>query len=263
MDYIIACFSGITSFGYICHLGKKFVDYKKFVTNGYIDDYHLISGKLTSHNSMNSIIEEFKGHKNENIIVKNLCVEVGKKKIGTNYIPMKVGNTTIMIPQQYEYTDWKTVHSKTYHFNDFTLECNHKVKLLTNNFTAFFTHNHLIQENNFSRQLELYKIFDKHLIDYKNGDKVKVNEQFICNNEEVSVFGKYISNKEMDVKYLGNKHKLIDAVRQNVCKLSGGKVFLAGCVLVGSICYMIAEYENAKESHYRNKNYRDINRNKY
>ena len=249
MDYVFACFSGIASFGYICHSVKKFVDFKKFVTNGYVDDYHLISGKLTSQNSMNSVIEEFKGHENGNIIIKNLEVTVGKKKTGTNYIPMIVGEHTILIPHQYEYIDWKNVYNKMFHFNDFVLECNHKIKLLTNNFTPFFTHSHKIEEKHFSRQLELYKIFDKHMIDYKNGDKIKVNEEFIHNNEEVHVFGKYTSGTEMDVKYIGNKHKLIEAVRQNVCKLSGGKVLLAGCILVGSIGYMIAKYEN--------KNYRN------
>jgi len=249
MDIVFSFLTGIPSFVYIGQSAKKYLDFKKFERIGYIDDYHMVDGELTASNSMNSIVQDYKGHPSGNLIIKKLSVEIGKEKIGTNLIPISTGKTTIFIPQSYQYTDWKTLHNKLSFANNFVLG---NIKLRMDNFIPFFTNNYVIKENNSRRLIDLYKTFDKHEIDYKNGDKIKVVEEYIHNTEKVTVFGKYISNEEMVVKYIGNKNQLITAVRQNICNLKYNRIALACCVLVGSISYLTLNFENAKKR-YHNK----------
>lgn len=245
MDLILACFTGTASIGYMIHNIKKYFEFQKFQNTGYVGDYHLLDGKITSQNFLSSFINEYKGHPTTITLIKNLMVEIGKEKTGTNHIPIKVGTVTIWIPEQYQYTDWKTTHNNKNIVSDIFL--NGKIKLLFQNvFTPFYLHNNSIKESQPSKLLQLFNLFDKHSIEYKHGDKVKVVENSIHNGDNVSVFGKYLSTKEMEVSYIGSREQIISAVRTNICKVNYGLISFAGLALVGSITYIISNYEGSK-----------------
>ena len=254
MDFCLAFVAGMTSIGYMAQSTKKYLNFKKFEATGYIDDYHLVDGKITSTTNMNSIVHEYEGKNVDNVIMKNLNVSVGKDKIGTGFQPMQVGKNTIMVPYSYQYTNWKTTHNKNHYLDNYTL--NNKIKLSITNFVSFFRNNYTISIHNIQKMMGLYKIFDKYNIGYGDGNKVEVIEKCIHNEEEISVFGKYITNKEIDVKYLGDKTQIMSAVRKNVCNLKYDRNCLAGCVLIGSIMYIACNYDNAKgtNEYKRNKN---------
>lgn len=86
------------------------------------------------------------------------------------------------------------------------------------------------------------------VLNTKNGEKVKVLERFIQNGDDVSVFGKYTPDKQMQVQYIGNKEKIIEAVRKNICNLNYGSLTLACCVFVGSIAFIISNIEDIKQN---------------
>ena len=257
MDIVCSFLTGLVSFSYIGFSAKKYLDYKKFERLGYVDDFHLVEGKVTTANSSGltsnglvSIVQEYKGHPTENLLIKNLSVKIGKEKIGTYFIPIQSGKTTMLIPQSYTYTDWETLHNKTTFGTNLFLD---HVKLRIGTVTPFFTNNYNIKETDSHKLLNLYNTLNKHNVEFKNGDKIKVVEEYIQHSENVSVFGKYITNEEIDVKYIGNKNQLIAAVRKNICKLKYSYIAIASCVLVGSIGYAVMNYENEKlnkKNHY-------------
>ncbi|QKF94393.1 hypothetical protein QKU48_gp0935 [Fadolivirus algeromassiliense] len=252
MDLVLACFSGVASFGYMTHNVKRFLEFQKFQNTGYVDDYHLLDGKITSQNSLPSFINEYKKHPTNNAIINNLCVEIGKEKTGINHYPIRIGNNTVLMPQPYQYTDWKTTHNKTNLVTDIFL--NNRFKLLFQDiFTPFYIHHNSIKESHGSKLMQLFNMFDKYSIEFKYGDKVKVIENSIHDGDHVSVFGKYVSNKEVVVSYIGSKEEVLNAVRKNVCKVNYGMISFAGLVLVGSVSYIISNYDDIRTGKIKNR----------
>jgi len=245
MEFVLASCTGVASVGYIIRNISRYKSFKKFVTVGYINDCYLLDGKVTSANSINSLIYEHKnGQHQEKILIKTLHVKIGKEKID---------KMIIMIPQNYNYTDWKTTYDKMSMVENSELVMNGKTKLILKDFVPYYVHSHTIKETAHHKLDNLLTLFDKYGIEYKNGEKVKVLESFIQNGEDVSVFGKYTPDKQMQVQYIGNKEKIVEAVRKNVCNLNYGSLVLAGCVFVGSIAFLISNIIKQNEHSYSSK----------
>lgn len=49
-------------------------------------------------------------HKLSPSLIEFLTIKNGVKKTGVRYVPIRVGKTTVMIPQTYTYTDWTTIY---------------------------------------------------------------------------------------------------------------------------------------------------------
>lgn len=251
MDLLAASTFLCTSLGYMALNVKRYFDFKKFQNTGYHDDFHLLDGKVTSSNATGSFIGEFKGHQQNNVLINNFVVEVGKEKTGVNNYPVNIGKQTVFIPQPYKYIDWKTTHNTTTWVPDIFV--NSQIKLYFKSvFTPFYVHCNSIKETHESRMLQLFNLFDKHSIQFKTGDKIKVTENTINNGDHLSVLGKYMSNKEMEVSYIGSRELITSAVRRNICKVNYGFVTLAGMIFAGSLAYLITNNDLS----YKNKNHR-------
>jgi hypothetical protein len=68
----------------------------------------LIEGNVTTSNNVNSAIQEIKSQCS-NHVANEITIQTGKTKIGTNYIPIQMGKTMAMVPNNYKYIDWNTV----------------------------------------------------------------------------------------------------------------------------------------------------------
>ena len=254
--------SAIASISYLGYGTKKYLEFKKFQNVGYIGDFHLLSGKITSSAGLFSFINEYNSnllakrqlpvHNNAplncyqsvaNTLLSRLTVEVGKEKIGTNYIPMKVGKVTVMMPQQYKYTDWKTTHSKMYWANDILFGDKMKLLFPEKQVNVYFTNNVSIKEQTFEEMYTLQQLFRTNNINFHQGNKVRVFEEMIHNGEEISVFGKYQMNKFFEVHHIGSKDKLLAAVRQQVCKVNYGLLSMAAVIAITSFGCLAVQYD--------------------
>ena len=239
MDNIILVLTNISSLGYIIESCRRFINYKKFENNNFLNDFHLIEGKITSENNLSSLVHEYRQNPQNNIIIKKIIVEIGKQKIGTDYYPVKIGDNTVLMPQTYNYIHWKKTHDKITFADNIIMSG--RLKLILTNFTPYFLNQDYIKEENHKNKNNLYNMLDKNLVEFKYGDKIKVYEHTILNNENVNVFGNYMANKDFNVKYIGNRAEILKAVRNNVCGLKYGRLLIAGTLFLTSF---VGLYEN-------------------
>lgn len=168
MEFVLASFTGVASVGYIIKNISRYQAFKKFMTVGYIGDCHLLDGKVTSSSYINSLIcEHKKGQYQDKILIKHLHVEIGKEKTGTSDVPITIDKMIVMIPQNYNYTDWKTTYDKMSMPVNSEVVINGKTKLILKDFVPFYIHSHKIKETEYHKLDNLLNLFDKYGIEYK------------------------------------------------------------------------------------------------
>ena len=244
MEYFLGLIS-ITSAGYLLKNISNYINYKKFIENGYINDYHLIEGKCKSKNNLSSFVSEFYTNLQNNIIIKNLSIYVGKEKIGYNTVIIPSGKSFIHIPQPYTYTDWTNVHNKLYWVDDLMLN---NIKLQMSKIKEILPSNiKILRTKNIDDKQKLYKMFNEKNIVFKQGEKIKVTESIIQNCEEMCAFGNYITNKEFQPQLIGIKKDIIKEVRKNHCNIRFGRLFFFGTIFFTSTTILINKFYSKKK----------------
>ncbi len=152
MEYIYVLFSGMVSFGYTVEGISKYLSFKKFKNNGYIDDYHLIEGKLSSKEKMSSLLNT---HKNNEILIKQIIVKIGTIRSGVTYVPVFSGAVVNHIPFPHDYTDWRITHNNLYWVNNIFI--NDKISLILKKIIPFFPYSHTLNEKSYERARFFYK----------------------------------------------------------------------------------------------------------
>lgn len=244
MDNVIAFFTGVASLGYLGHSLHKYMSFNDFMTNGHHGNLVYLEGNVITTDGLPSHVQNYKGILDVPLVIKNTIVEAGKRKLGTHYYPVKIGNTTTLIPKNYDYTNWKITYNATdfasnIHFNN---NKGNKFKLFFNHYTPFFQNKYFLKETIDGTLLNLHQFLTKMGMTSEISNKLRVTENIIKNQENVVLVGN--SSKEgIDVLFIGSKNEVIGAVRKNIYGVKYHNVAFA-CLLfvVSSIIYNKEKY---------------------
>jgi len=262
MELVVLGAINLASVGYIGINTRRYLQFMKFKENKYIDKFHLIEGNITSSHFHHSFTHSYTGRPVDNLVMSRFQVDIGKNKIGTRFVSVPTNNGFVSIPQQYHYVDWKTTHDQTKISKDIelinvqpSLRTDDKrqnaylgvpVKLLLQEAKWHYTQNSFLKENKTHLLGDLFRLFDKNKITYQYGDKVKMTEEFIQQQDHVVVVGEYRNeNKQMQVIHIGNIDQVFEGVKNDICKFSEIGVGLASSIIVLTIlCLIISLTEN-------------------
>ena len=227
---IIPCFTGLASTAYLGINVSRYINYMKFTQNKYIDKYHILQGKVISSKHYKSLIDS------HDIIFKDLTVSIGKYKIETNYYPVKIGQTTIVVPRTTKHTKWNETHKEIKIVNNLSLENKHLQLVFSESFKWFSTHTFHVEEK-WKYNHEYYvDLFRKNNIKFHYGDRIKIKEYYIKNSDNVAIFGEYKNgNKDFEILFCGKEKEVLNHVRNQICKFDDMVIGFAIFVLIMSV----------------------------
>ncbi|ARF12418.1 hypothetical protein Klosneuvirus_5_88 [Klosneuvirus KNV1] len=244
---IIPCLTGLASTAYLGVNVSRYLNFMKFKQNNYIDQYHMLQGKVSSLHHYKSLVET------HNVLFKDLTISIGKDKTQTNYYPVKIGQTTTVMPHTSRYTKWHDTHKEIRMVNELTLQNKQLQLTFSKSFKWFATNTTNIEEKWKHNHQYYVDLFTKNGIKFHYGDRIKIKEYCIKNNDEIAIFGEYKNgNKEFEVLFCGAQKEVHNQVRNQICQFNDIAIGFALIVLILSVIGSVVIID---EYNHKNKKY--------